>query len=303
MLAAGVLLGGCKIQDDASFRRATADRTSAPTIGGAASSAASAAADAATIEGAIPEGAMGASVRRGRAILLATRDSLPRNAGNGLRCVSCHLDEGRRPFAMPLTGVAARFPQYRARGDRVERLEDKVNDCLRRSLGGTPLAFESAAMRDIVAYLAHLSRGVPHGTAVAGQSVDSIRGAVPGNAARGRTVYAANCVRCHGANGAKGPSGAHGANGANGQGTSLAPPVWGPRSFTVAAGMARWRVLAAFVRHNMPNDRRESLTDQEALDVAAWVLSQRRPDFRGKERDYPRGNAPPDLAYRTRPGK
>ena len=119
MLAAGVLLGGCKIQDDASFRRATADRTSAPTIGGAASSAA---ADAATIEGAIPEGAMGASVRRGRAILLATRDSLPRNAGNGLRCVSCHLDEGRRPFAMPLTGVAARFPQYRARGDRVERL-------------------------------------------------------------------------------------------------------------------------------------------------------------------------------------
>ena len=285
MLAAGVLLGGCKIQDDASFRRATADRTSAPTIGGAASSAA---ADAATIEGAIPEGAMGASVRRGRAILLATRDSLPRNAGNGLRCVSCHLDEGRRPFAMPLTGVAARFPQYRARGDRVERLEDKVNDCLRRSLGGTPLAFESAAMRDIVAYLAHLSRGVPHGTAVAGQSVDSIRGAVPGNAARGRTVYAANCVRCHGA---------------NGQGTSLAPPVWGPRSFTVAAGMARWRVLAAFVRHNMPNDRRESLTDQEALDVAAWVLSQRRPDFRGKERDYPRGNAPPDLAYRIRPGK
>lgn len=288
MLAAGVLLGGCKIQDDASFRRATADRTSAPTIGGAASSAA---ADAATIEGAIPEGAMGASVRRGRAILLATRDSLPRNAGNGLRCVSCHLDEGRRPFAMPLTGVAARFPQYRARGDRVERLEDKVNDCLRRSLGGTPLAFESAAMRDIVAYLAHLSRGVPHGTAVAGQSVDSIRGAVPGNAARGRTVYAANCVRCHGA------------NGGHGQGTSLAPPVWGPRSFTVAAGMARWRVLAAFVRHNMPNDRRESLTDQEALDVAAWVLSQRRPDFRGKERDYPRGNAPPDLAYRTRPGK
>ena len=285
MLAAGVLLGGCKIQDDASFRRATADRTSAPTIGGAASSAA---ADAATIEGAIPEGAMGASVRRGRAILLATRDSLPRNAGNGLRCVSCHLDEGRRPFAMPLTGVAARFPQYRARGDRVERLEDKVNDCLRRSLGGTPLAFESAAMRDIVAYLAHLSRGVPHGTAVAGQSVDSIRGAVPGNAARGRTVYAATCVRCHGA---------------NGQGTSLAPPVWGPRSFTVAAGMARWRVLAAFVRHNMPNDRRESLTDQEALDVAAWVLSQRRPDFRGKERDYPRGNAPPDLAYRIRPGK
>ncbi|MEK6597391.1 MAG: cytochrome C, partial [Gemmatimonadota bacterium] len=42
----------------------------------------------------IPEGAHGASIRRGRAILMATGDSLPGFVGNDLRCTSCHLDAG-----------------------------------------------------------------------------------------------------------------------------------------------------------------------------------------------------------------
>ncbi|MBI2796173.1 MAG: c-type cytochrome [Gemmatimonadetes bacterium] len=279
LLLAALFATGCRIQDDASFRRATADRTGAGAVAGAASPAAAEAA-----EGAIAEGPVGASVRRGRAIVLATRDSLPRFVGNGLRCASCHLDEGRRPFAMPFTGLMARYPQYRRRGDRIERLEDKVNDCFRRSMAGRPLPWESTAMRDLIAYFAHLSRGVPVGTAVAGQSVDSIRGAVRGDTARGRTVYVANCARCHGA---------------GGEGSVLGTPVWGPRSFTIGAGMARWRVAAAFVRHNMPNDRRESLSDQEAVDVATFLLSMPRRDFAGKERDWPQGNPPDDAPYRT----
>src|SRR5215472_14779100 len=44
----------------------------------------------------IPAGPLGASLRRGLAQMPATRESLPANAGSGLRCVSCHLDEGRR---------------------------------------------------------------------------------------------------------------------------------------------------------------------------------------------------------------
>ncbi len=273
-----VLLAGCKIQDDASFRRANAERIPAT----AASSSARAEVD--TGDGAIPEGPIGASIRRGRAILLATRDSLPRNVGNGLRCVSCHLDEGRRPYAMPWTGVAARYPQYRSRSGQVERVEDRINECFRRSLAGKPLPHEHPAMRDIVAYFAHLSRGVPVGTRVTGQGIDSVKAAARGDTAAGRRVYVAQCVRCHGA---------------NGEGTFGAPPAWGSRSYTIGAGMSRWRVTAAFVRHNMPNDRRESLSDQEAIDVATYLTSRARPDLAGKERDWPKGNAPDDVAYKT----
>ena len=54
-------------------------------------------AHAAPADSEIPAGPLGAAIRRGQALLLATRDSLPGHVGNALRCVSCHLDERRRP--------------------------------------------------------------------------------------------------------------------------------------------------------------------------------------------------------------
>jgi thiosulfate dehydrogenase len=80
----------------------------------------------------------------------------------------------------------------------------------------------------------------------------------------------------------------------------VAPPLWGPRSFNIGAGMARARTAASFIRDNMPFDLPGSLTDQQAFDVAAFVVAQPRPDYPGKELDWPRGDAPPDVAYPTR---
>jgi thiosulfate dehydrogenase len=64
--------------------------------------------------------------------------------------------------------------------------------------------------------------------------------------------------------------------------------------------MARVRTAASFIRDNMPFDRPGSLTDQQAFDVAGFVVVQPRPDFRGKENDWPNGDPPPDVAYPTR---
>ena len=107
-----------------------------------------------------PAGPAGVAVRRGRALLAATRDSLPSHVGNSLRCFSCHLDEGRRATALPLVGSYVHYPQFRARGARVDLIEDRVNDCFVRSLNGHPLVATGEDMRDIVAYLAWLSRNV-----------------------------------------------------------------------------------------------------------------------------------------------
>src|SRR4051812_20233108 len=74
----------------------------------------------------IPAGPYGDAVRRGRALLTATRDSLPGHVGNKLRCTSCHLDEGRRESGTWM-GVFARYPQYRARSGVVETIEYRVN--------------------------------------------------------------------------------------------------------------------------------------------------------------------------------
>lgn len=232
----------------------------------------------------IPAGPMGAAIRRGRALLAHTPDSLPDFSGSSLRCFSCHLREGTQPGALPLVGVYSRFPQYRPRNALVNLLEDRINDCFERSQNGKALPRDGPEMRQIVAYLAFMSQGIPPPGLVPGAGLRMLPRLTP-DTARGRTTFEATCTRCHGSDGA---------------GTPLAPPLWGPRSFNVGAGMARLFTAASFIRDNMPNDRAATLTDQQAFDVAAYMLSQPRPDFARKGEDWPNGDPPPDAAYPTR---
>jgi thiosulfate dehydrogenase len=240
----------------------------------------------------IPADQVGASIKRGRAILDHTRDSLPAMVGNNLRCTSCHLDLGTRPNAAPWVGVYSRFPQYRSRNAKVNVIEDRINDCFQRSLAGKPLALGSRDLTDIIAYMAFLSRGVAPPGDVPGQGFQKMDPLVPDTIA-GRLGYVAQCARCHGAEGEgmanPDPSGTPG----------YYPPLWGPRSYTVGAGMARLRTAASFIRANMPFDKPGSLTDREAFDVAGYLVSRSRPDFAGKEHDWPNGDPPPDVAYKT----
>jgi thiosulfate dehydrogenase len=227
---------------------------------------------------------MGAAIRRGKALLANTLDSLPEHAGSGLRCFSCHLKEGTQPGAFPLLGAYSRYPQYRSRNGLVNLIEDRVNDCFERSLNGKALPKEGREMRDIVAYLAFMSRGVAPPGEVPGMGVRTLE-PLPADTAQGREIFSETCSRCHGPDGA---------------GTVLAPPLWGARSFNVGAGMARLRTAAAFIRDNMPFDRAVILSDQHAYDVAAYILSRPRPDFARKADDWPNGDPPPDVAYPTR---
>jgi len=231
----------------------------------------------------IPDGPLGAAIRRGRALLAATGDSLPAHVGNKLRCVSCHLDDGRRESGTWI-GTFARYPQYRARSAAVETLEYRVNDCFRRSMNGTPLATDGPDMRDIVAYLWFLSRGVA--VAPPGSSARLAKwAAFAADTADGGRVYGTACAKCHGP---------------DGSGTAVAPPVWGPRSYNIGAGMTRVRTAAGFIRDNMPFDQPGTLTDQQSFDVAAYVNAHPRPDYPDKVNDWPNGDAPPDVAYPTR---
>jgi thiosulfate dehydrogenase len=212
---------------------------------------------------------------RGLAVLQHFNDSLPRNRGNALRCTSCHLDDGRRGNAMSWIGVTSRYPKYRSRRGSVESIEQRVNECIARSLAGRMIAEDGETMRDIVAYFDSLS-----GLAVPSRP-DTVR--LVGDTLRGARAFATSCARCHASNGAG----------------ALAPAVYGARSYSIGAGMARQNVLATFLRWNMPQDQPGTLDPQSAADIAAFVLRQPRPDHPGKERDWPNGDAPIDVAYVT----
>lgn len=236
-------------------------------------------------EAAFTDSTYRASAMRGRAILLATRDSLPRNVGNALRCASCHIDGGLRANAMPWVGSFARFPQYRPRSGKVDLIEDRINDCLERSMNGKRLDPSGPDMRDVVAYFAFLSSGIPVGSEMEGQGFPRLT-LMKGDAVRGGHVFVSTCARCHGA---------------DGHGTSLAPPLWGPRSYNVGAGMARINTAASFIYGLMPLDRAQQLTPQQAYDVATYINTRPRPDFPKKIHDWPHGGKPPDADYHVLP--
>jgi thiosulfate dehydrogenase len=227
---------------------------------------------------------LGAAIRRGRALITATHDSLPRFVGGNLNCTSCHLDEGRRATAAPFAGVYARYPRYIDRTGAFVPLEDRINYCFTRSLAGVRLPDDSRPMQDIVAYFAFLSRGVPVGASPGATNMPAMPPG-SGDTARGANIFRTTCARCHGVDGA---------------GLQNAPALWGPKSFSIGASMARQERAASFIQHNMPLDKPGTLTDSQAYDVAAYITAKPRPDLPGKENDWPLGNAPRDVPYDTR---
>lgn len=236
-------------------------------------------------ESAIPSGPQGDAIRNGKLLLTETHERLPQNVGNKLTCANCHLGAGTTPNAAPWVGIWGAFPEYRSRSGKINSLQQRVNDCFERSMNGKALPYDSKEMNDILAYMQWVSSGVPTGVSVKGRGFGHVNRELKPNADHGKTVYAAKCASCHGANGEgmKTPAGAY-----------TFPPLWGKDSFNVGAGMARTYTAAAFVKHNMPLGQSNTLTDQEAVDVAEFFAHQPRPDFPAKVKDWPKGDKPKD---------
>lgn len=225
-----------------------------------------------------PPGPQGDLIRYGHDLI----EDTPRYASGyitaQMSCAACHLQAGRQPHAGSLLGIYALFPQWSKRAHRFIALQDRLAECFLYSMNGRPPAYESREMIAMTAYIAFLSRGAPVGTGFSGQGPVALQPNLQPNAADGGRVYAARCIMCHGASGA-----------------GLAPqypPLWGPTSFNDKAGMDHLDHMAPFVKVAMPQNAPGSLTDQEALDVSAYILSKPRPHFhRNKVVRFPPRNA------------
>ena len=230
----------------------------------------------------IPGSQLGEQIRLGYEIVVNTQQYAKAYVGNRLNCTNCHLDAGLNPNAASFVGLAAVYPEYRARNARVNTLADRVNECFERSLNGRALPPDSSKLQAVVAYITWLSRGVPSGATIPWRGLQRIGSQRPPDPVNGKTLFANKCAFCHGS---------------DGQGTMAAPPVWGPQSYTIVVGMARVSVAATFIKSNMPRGWGWSLTDSDAYDVASYVNSQPRPDFPAKVHDWPKGGKPADSPY------
>jgi thiosulfate dehydrogenase len=213
-----------------------------------------------------PTGPEGDIIRYGRDLITDT----PKLAGTyikaGMSCEACHLSAGTVPHGGSLLGVYAKFPQWNARAKRFITLADRLDECFMYSMNGRPPAPYSREIVAMTAYIAWLSHGAAIGSGFPGQGFVTVAPPNPPDKVAGATVYTAQCSACHGAGGAGNPA-------------AKMPPLWGPTSFNDGAGMNT--KMAGFVKANMPLGRGGSLSDQDAADVTAYVLSHARPHFEG----------------------
>lgn len=216
-------------------------------------------------------------------------DSALDESGNELSCASCHADGGTGQESS-LVGVTTQFPQYRPREGTIFTIEDRINGCMVRSMNGEKLEEDSDEMRSMVAYLNYISAGIKQGEEDIPWRMQNTMEDIPEpDVDSGDELYEENCASCHGDDG-------------SGTGANSGPAVWGEDSFNDGAGMGRMQKMAGFIQNNMPPNSDDELSDQDSADLAAYLLSQERPEWKGHDDDWTRkeDDRPTDIIDKDR---
>lgn len=255
----------------------------------------------------LPEGELGEKVLRGYEHFVNTQSLAPEFVGNGLNCVNCHMDSGKKENAAPLWAAYMSYPAFRKKNNKINAYQERIQGCFLYSMNGTPPPTDDPVLVELSAYAYWLAQGT-----LTGEGFDPAKMTVPTDAelltggkrddfpfmqsyldaggskepalpgrgyptidepeqapdiARGKTVYEQECSVCHGANG-------------EGQMVNeryVFPPLWGPETYNWGAGMQRVNTAAYFIKRNMPLGQPGKLTDQQAWDVAMYLDTRERP--------------------------
>jgi thiosulfate dehydrogenase len=210
------------------------------------------------------------AVLHGYQIMLDTPKYASQYAGDRLSCTNCHFaggdTTGGKNGGISLAGVNGSYPKL-DEGVMLD-LAGRVNKCFERSMNGKAVPVDSPEMKGILAYLKWISKGVPKGERAPWLGLPNLKSKHIGNAESGKNVYDQQCALCHGIDGL-------------GDVDSRIPPLWGEQAYNDAAGMNKESTMASFVYYNMPYEEL-GLTEEQALDVAAFVVRQPRPHFNKK---------------------
>ena len=219
-------------------------------------------------DSAIPDNDFGKEVKLGQAIFNGKSPIVAPFVGNSLRCASCHLDAGRLPNSAPLWSAYLTYPAYRSKNGHVNTLAERLQGCFIYSMNGKAPPLGDKVLVALQSYAYFLAKGGPVGTKLPGAGYPTPpKPALAMDFNRGAKIFEQKCALCHGGDG----------QGQTSNGAIVFPPLWGPKSFNWGAGMGSIENAAGFIKANMPLSQGNTLSDQEAWDVAMFMNSHERP--------------------------
>jgi len=218
------------------------------------------------------------SVMRGYRLMTNTAFYAPDYAHSELSCTNCHFlagdTLGGKNRGIALVGVTTLYPQYSKRSGKVISLAERINNCFRRSMNGNALPMDSPIMTDILHYLQWVSKEVETIQQIPWLGLPEIKNSHVPDPQEGKEIYEQCCAACHRSDG-------QGGGVLDEVEGKTIPPLWGNHSFNDGAGMNTMAMLGPFIYLNMPYQQAR-LTEEQALDVSAYVLQQQRPHFERK---------------------
>ena len=239
----------------------------------------------------VPDGPLGEAILRGYELTNDTSNVLRSEAAttadgearvNELSCTSCHAGAGMDEEVSSLVGMASVYPMYIGRSGQIVTLEERINGCMVRSMDGQKFADDDEDLDAMVAYLTYISEGIPVGAELPWRGLSNLDNVPVPSIADGEELYQQSCIACHAGDG-------------SGTGSNTGPALWGEGSFNDGAGIARMSKMAGYIQNNMPIGAAGTLTDQESSDLAAYILSQDRPEWKNHAKDWPHGGRPSDI--------
>jgi cytochrome c len=207
-------------------------------------------------------------------------------------CSSCHFTGGHVPFGTPVYQSPSKYkpnpttglgPYFTPLGYHRD-LEDSIIDCFRKCMNAERAPEkDDPVMVALVNYIHWVSDGIIDPAqkanwnllpAEAGPGLPAITGvaAMRADPIRGGSLYASRCADCH-------DKDAPGAGEYNvGEERPRVPALWGSvNGYSRGAAFYRNGVLAAYVQKHMPYDQPQSLSNQDALDIAAHINAPNKP--------------------------
>jgi len=208
-----------------------------------------------------------------------------------LQCVNCHRKgkdnkAGTTNKIGTFIGTATAFPAYSKRHHDIITLQNRIDGCFLRCLGGRSVVNTKVGIA-VASYITSLSKGMKIQMSPKAprtplkqkmwsegrkKFIKLFHKATHQDYLEGKKLYAQKCAACHGNNGA---------------GNASTPPLWGKNnkgewlSYTADGSMAKLPNAAVWIQDNMPLGNANTLSDTEVRDIVLYINSKPRKSYKG----------------------